>query len=243
MKISDAVFRFRKWFLAAIVVFGFWAPWERIGGAHPGSAWLFLASLLTRSGLLPIGYSVIAVMAAAILLALLAALLRTWGAGYLGPGVVRDSALHGERVVADGPYRYLRNPLYAGTWLHVLALSILMPPGGALFAVAALAVRNAVIVRAEERHLRAMAGAAYTAYAARVPRFFCSLAPRVPAGGARPHWRDALLSELYYWGVCVTYILFAGRYDATILEQGILVSLGVAIVVSGVMRPRVKAIG
>ncbi len=145
-------------------------------------------------------------------------------------------------MVADGPYRYLRNPLYAGTWLHTLALSILMPPGGALFAVVAVAGVNAVKVRAEERHLRAERGEAYAAYARRVPRFFSSLAPRVPAGGVRPRWMDAFFGEIYYWGVFITYIAFASRYNVTILEQGILISLGVAIVMRGVARPRVSAI-
>ncbi len=139
MKIPESVFRFRRWVLFLILVIGFWSPLERMGGAHPPSTWLFLAGLLARYRILPIAYSSIAVMGVAILLALLAALLRTWGTAYLGRSVVRDSSLHAERVVADGPYRYLRNPLYAGTWLHTLALSILMPPGGALFAVVAVA--------------------------------------------------------------------------------------------------------
>ena len=242
MKIADTVFRFRKWVLFVILVIGFWAPWERLGDAHPGTTWLFLAGLLARIGILPIAYSSIAVMGVAIVLALLAALLRTWGSAYLGSGVVHDSALHADQVVADGPYRYLRNPLYAGTWMHTLALSILMPPGGALFAVIAVAVVNAVKVRAEERHLLAAQGEAYAEYARRVPRYFSSLLPRVPAGGARARWGDGLPGELYFWGVAVTYIAFASRYNVTILEQGVLVSLGVAIVARGVMRPRVSTV-
>lgn len=243
MTFPETIFRIRRWLLAAIILFGFWAPWERVGGSHPASAWLVLSSWLTRSGVLSIGDSVIAVMAVAILLALLAALLRTWGTAYLGSAVVHDSALQGERLVADGPYRYLRNPLYVGTWLHTLALAILMPVGGALFAVIAVAAVNAVKVRVEERHLLATRGEAYAAYARKVPRFFFSFRARVPDGGARAHWADGFMGELYFWGVFVTYAVFAGRYDSLILEQGILVSLGIAIVVRGAMTPRVRVIG
>src|SRR6266404_3457058 len=41
-----------------------------------------------------------------------AALLRTWAASYLTKDVVHDARLHSESLVAEGPYRYTRNPLY-----------------------------------------------------------------------------------------------------------------------------------
>ena len=209
-----------------------------MGGAHPGTTWLFLAGLLAHYHVLPIAYSSIAVMGAAILLALLAALLRTWAAAYLGHSVVRDSALHGERVVADGPYRYVRNPLYVGLWLHSLALAILMPPGGALFAVIAVAIFSVVCVHAEEHYLTAERGEAYIAYARKVPRYFCALTPRVPGSGERARWGDGFLGEIYMWGAVITYVAFASRYNVTILEQGILISLGIAIVLRGIWRPK-----
>ena len=241
MKISVLLFRFRRWVLLAIILIGFWSPWERMGGAHPGSTWLYLAGLLARATTLPIAGAFIAVMAAAILCALLAALLRTWATAYLGRGVAHDAALHGERMVADGPYRYVRNPLYLGMWLNMLALAVLMPPGGALFTVAAVAALNGAKARAEECYLTAQCGERYREYRRRVPRFFCAPMPRVPTGGARPRWGDGLLGELYPWGVFVTYVLFASRYDATILEQGVLISFGISLVAQGMFRPRMRA--
>jgi protein-S-isoprenylcysteine O-methyltransferase Ste14 len=241
MKIFEMLFRFRRWALVLIFAAGFWAPFDRMGGAHPGTTWLFLAGMLARYRILPIAYSSIAVMGAAILLALLAALLRTWASAYLGPGVVRDRNLHGERVVADGPYRYVRNPLYVGLWLHTLALAILMPPGGAIFAVVAVGILIVALVHAEEHHLSAghplSGGEAYAAYMRRVPRFLPALQPRVPPGGERAHWGSGFLGEIYMWGAVLTYAAFASRYNATILEQGILISLGISVVVQGILRP------
>lgn len=40
-----------------------------------------------------------------------AAAFRTWAAAYLGSDVVHDLRLHTESLVADGPYRHVRNPL------------------------------------------------------------------------------------------------------------------------------------
>ena len=86
------LFRFRSWILWLIFLFAFWAPFARIGGAHPGTTWLFLSGLLASHGILSIAYASIAVMALAILLAVVAALLRTWAAAYLGRGALSKSA-------------------------------------------------------------------------------------------------------------------------------------------------------
>lgn len=239
MKISSFLFRFRGWILFLIVLIGFWAPLDRAGGARPASTWLFLSGTLARHNILPVSYASIAVMGAAILLAVLGALLRSWAAAYLGNSIVRDRQLHAERVVADGPYRYVRNPLYLGFWLHMWALAILMPPGGAVFALAAVTIFLGVLSHTEERHLRAERGEEYAAYAQRVPRFFCALRSRIPAGTIQPDWKKGFASEIYMWGVAITYIAFASRYDATILVQGILISLGVAILARGAMRPAI----
>ena len=123
-------------------------------------------------GFFPIATSTIVVIAVATLALLLAALVRTWATSYLGSDVVYDKDLHSERVVADGPYRYVRNPLYLGTWLLTAAISILMPPGGALFALVTVTLLIVAWVMAEERKLTIERGDAYTAYLKKVPRFF-----------------------------------------------------------------------
>lgn len=40
-----------------------------------------------------------------------AAEIRTWATAYLGSEIVFDLNLHTNRLVADGPYRYVGNPL------------------------------------------------------------------------------------------------------------------------------------
>ena len=219
----------------------FWAPWERLGGAHPGSTWLWLAGTLAAMGFLPIATSTIAVIAVATLALLLAALVRTWAAAYLGSDVVQDKDLRSERVVADGPYRYVRNPLYLGTWLLTAALSILLPPGGALFALVTVTLLILAWVLAEERKLTIERGDVYTAYLKKVPRFFPAILPRIPAGVAQPHWLQGFLGEIHLWGMTITYLIFAHRYNVTILEQGVLISVGITFLVRAIWRPAIPA--
>ncbi|MGO8721086.1 MAG: methyltransferase family protein [Acidobacteriaceae bacterium] len=239
MNPSEILFRLRRLALFVIAFIGFWAPWERLGGAHPGSTWLWLAGSLAAAGLLPIAASTILVVVIATLLLFLAALVRTWAAAYLGSDVVQDRALHSERVVASGPYRYVRNPLYLGMWLLTLALAILMPPGGALFTVAAVIVLIAVLVFTEERKLAAERGEIYAAYRRQVPRFFPAISPRIPAGAQQPHWWQGFLGEIHIWGMALTYLLFADRYNVIILEQGVLISIGVVFLVRAIWRPSI----
>lgn len=241
MRLSEFLFRFRWLTLFVVFCIGFWAPWERLGGAHPGSTWLWLAGTLASHGILTIASSTFVVIAIATLLLLLAALVRTWAAAYLGSDVVKDRELHSERVVASGPYRYVRNPLYLGMWLLTLALTILMPPGGALFAVAAVTILIVVMVHAEERKLIAERGEAYAAYVRQVPRFLPALFPRTPANAQQPHWLQGFLGEIHFWGILITYLLFADRYNVTILEQGVLISVGIGLLVRAAWQPSIPA--
>ncbi|MGH9615572.1 MAG: methyltransferase family protein [Acidobacteriaceae bacterium] len=227
--------------LIAIFAVGFWAPWERLGGAHPGSTWLWLAGSLAAGGLLTMGSATVLVIAIATTFLLLAALIRTWAAAYLGPDAVKDRELQMERLVASGPYRFVRCPLYLGTWLLTLALTILMPPGGALFALIGVAMLIFALVRAEERKLIARGGEAYTAYLRRVPQFLPAFSPRLGAGAQQPQWMRGFLGEIHFWGMAGTYLFFANRYNVTILEQGVLISIGIALLVRAVWQPLVPA--
>ena len=55
----------------------------------------------------------------------LAALLRSWAESYLHSSIVHDAAIHSDQLVAEGPYRYVRNPLYLGNDLLAIGLGTL----------------------------------------------------------------------------------------------------------------------
>jgi len=67
------------------------------------------------------------------LIALIGAILRVW-ARHLGYGTVHHGEMQAGGVMADGPYRYVRNPLYLGGGALMVANVVLMPPQARLVA-------------------------------------------------------------------------------------------------------------
>jgi uncharacterized membrane protein HdeD (DUF308 family) len=172
----------------------------------------------------------IAVLVFGIVCSTLAAFFRTWASAYLGASIVMDGRMHGGSVLADGPYRHLRNPLYLGIFLHALALALLMPPTGALFTVVAIAILQVRLMGGEEAFLSGTLGEPYKAYVAAVPRILPSFGARVPAGGRKAHWGQAVLGEIYMIGVAVSFLALGWRYNAFLLTKCVLIAFGVSIV-------------
>jgi protein-S-isoprenylcysteine O-methyltransferase Ste14 len=96
--------------------------------------------------------------------------LRFWAAGYL---------FKGKRVAVGGPYAYVRNPLYLGSFILGLGFCAVLwrlpPPASALVIGTAYLFAYGLIypvkIRSEEGELKSALGTDYERYAARVPRF------------------------------------------------------------------------
>jgi protein-S-isoprenylcysteine O-methyltransferase Ste14 len=231
MKATQFEFRFRFPIHALLYVVSFVMPWNKWLHLDTVRTWQWLASLLTRAGVLGFSAATMLVLVLGICFALCAALLRTWGTAYLGQGVVHDSALRGDRVVAAGPYRHVRNPLYLGTFLHSFALALLTMPSGAAFMLVTVGLFELRLIGAEERFLSERLGEAYSEYRLRVPRLLPSLRPQIESSGAKPAWGTAMASEVYMWGVAISFAALGWMYNAVLILQGVLVSVGTSLVV------------
>ena len=139
------------------------------------------------------------VIAIGALLVFLSAALRTWGAAYLRTAVVHDTAQHSDALVADGPFRYTRNPLYLATLPMAAGIGVLASVSGFIFLVLANWLFVYRLILREEEALRQSQGQSYRAYCETVPRFLPSLRPRVPPGNRRPQWGQALGGESFVW--------------------------------------------
>jgi protein-S-isoprenylcysteine O-methyltransferase Ste14 len=239
MRATALEFRFRFFVHAILFVLGFWAPWCPTLGWTRMSTWLLLSGQLAHTGWLTFSAATNTVLLTSIALLALAAWLRVWGSAYVGAGIVQSQQMHASTLLADGPYRRTRNPLYLAIILHTVALSILMPPSGAVFCIVLVWLFNVRLALAEEPFLTAQFGDAYRTYQARVPRFLPAPTPQVPSAGAHPRWLEGMLGEIYMLGAFLTFAVFGWGFNAVTLTRGILISLGVSIVVRALLpRPQ-----
>ncbi|MGH9345142.1 MAG: methyltransferase family protein, partial [Terriglobia bacterium] len=113
MKTKPFEFRYRAAVMFFVYFVGFgWSIFDHRNAA----LWAAqkLNGVLAPLGLTSIPREAQIILAVGAALVAAAAALRSWGAAYLRREVVFDPNLRSERVVADGPYRYVRNPLYFG---------------------------------------------------------------------------------------------------------------------------------
>jgi len=238
MKASTLEFRFRFLILAAIYFLGFIAPWNYWLHLDSIRTWQLLAAWPARSGWISFSAATIVVLLLGIVCALMGAFLRTWGTVYLSPSIVQDSAMHGKGVITAGPYRYVRNPLYLGNFIHTFALALLMPPSGAIFCIIAIGTFQLRLIAAEESFLTTKLGEPYLAYCAKVPRLIPALTARILASTMQPRWPLAFLGEIYMWGVVVSFAILGWRYNSILLIKGVLISLGISLIVRAFLPKR-----
>jgi protein-S-isoprenylcysteine O-methyltransferase Ste14 len=232
MRASTIEFRLRMLINAVIVVLGLWAPWIGAWGIGRRTTLLeWLALELSRTRLLSFTLATPLVIVLAALLAAVGMVLRIWGSAYLSPTTVINPEMLAQGVMADGPYRYVRNPLYLGLWFMIAAMSFIMPVTGALVAMILLTFFLMRLILGEEAFLAARLGEPYQAYLGSVPRLVPRLGTTLSPSGSRPRWGLAALSELTPIGVFFTLAVLSWRYDNELMLRAILISFGLSLVV------------
>jgi protein-S-isoprenylcysteine O-methyltransferase Ste14 len=240
MRASALEFRLRMMIMVIVIVLGYWSPWiEAWGVGRRVSLLEWLALEISRTGLLrfTVATPVVIVIGAAI--AALGPVLRIWGTAYLGPFTVNNLEMKAGAVMADGPYRYVRNPLYLGSWLMFAAMAFIMPATGAVFAMLLLTMFLLRLILGEERFLAGKLGEPYLAYLRAVPRIFPRLRTNLPSSHRQAQWGRSALSEVNSIGVFITLAAFSWTYNNELMVRAILVSFGVSLVVWALM-PQVR---
>jgi protein-S-isoprenylcysteine O-methyltransferase Ste14 len=206
MRATALEFRLRFWVLGAIFFLGY----ASYALDHHNSAGAIVRTLAPGAD---VATGMVGLLAAGTTLAALGALLRTWASAYLSPDVVHDTRLHRDRLVADGPFRHVRNPLYLGLQIVALGLALAASRIGFWIIVLGVAWFHLRLIGREEAELAAQQGEDFRAYAAAVPRLLPALAPRLPEAGGRPRWGRAVLGELFVWILVVALAAFTVTLD------------------------------
>jgi protein-S-isoprenylcysteine O-methyltransferase Ste14 len=149
------------------------------------------------------------IFASGAVLVFVAAFLRTWATAYLRTEIVHDAAQHSETLVADGPYRHVRNPLYLANLPLIAGVGLMANRLGWTVMVLGMWLFVYRLILREEEGLLATQGAAYRAYLHAVPRLWPAIAPRVARGNGRPRWGQAFGGEMFTWLIGLAVLCFA----------------------------------
>ncbi|MBA2510372.1 MAG: isoprenylcysteine carboxylmethyltransferase family protein [Rubrobacteraceae bacterium] len=184
--------------LVTYPVLSFWRGWLRRRGllawylVEVGILWGGTTVLLVALSPLWIGWSwdgplVLRVLGAVLALASVA--VGTWAVAKMGwarllfagalfpPGAGAEENNVPQRLVLEGPYRYVRNPLYDTDFVLILGTALLTSNWFLLLLAALYAAQLALQLPLEERELRGRFGRPYRRYCEVVPRFVPRLRP------------------------------------------------------------------
>lgn len=173
----------------------------------------------------------------------LGAAIRTWGTSYLTSAVVFAQRLHSDKLIADGPFRYVRNPLYFGNILIAFGLGLTASRTGFFVALFGMFVFVMRLILREEAELREMQGESYRAYCSAVPRLIPSVRPRVPPADAKPNWADGFLREFFWWGATAAVLLLALTFNAEIFQWVFFASFVIWIIMLVTRRNKKETLG
>jgi protein-S-isoprenylcysteine O-methyltransferase Ste14 len=245
MRASAFEFRFRMIIQIVIVFLGFWAPWLNLSLFGPFdlgrsiSALEWLALELSRTGLVRFTYATPIVIVFGALAAAAGAFFRVWGSAYLGYRTVHHGQMQAGAVMAAGPYRYVRNPLYIGGWFMMAAISLLAPPTGALFIMVLVTLFYLRLILGEEAFLSAQLGVPYRDYLRAVPRLIPRVYAGLPQSPVQPKWLIAILSEINPIGIFFALAVLSWRYDNLLMIKAVLVSFGLSLVIRAFIPRRI----
>jgi protein-S-isoprenylcysteine O-methyltransferase Ste14 len=214
--VRATAFEFEKrfWIICAIYLAGFYlSNFDHV----PFTLWLrhLVAPSITGGGPEARMFTRVVIGAGALLI-FLAAGLRTWAAAYLRTAVVHDTAQHSEALVADGPFRYTRNPLYLASLSMAAGIGVLASRSGFIFLVLANWIFVYRLIFREEGSLLKSQAEPYRAYCRAVPRFWPALKPRVPSGDLQPDWGQAFAGESFVWLFGIAELLIAATLNPRI---------------------------
>ncbi len=158
----------------------------------------------------PVRYSV------GMLIVVLGQLVRYWAAGYIPK--YRTEKIGAPVLITWGPYKWVRNPLYAGNFIMGLGWALMLGwVWVGAFTAAFLLLYCFIVIPAEEEFLASKFGEQYISYRKKVPSLFPFPRKGFPEGSldCQPFQRETAWSEEIYsirMNLLVTIFISARLY-------------------------------
>ncbi|MDX1701404.1 MAG: isoprenylcysteine carboxylmethyltransferase family protein [Melioribacteraceae bacterium] len=127
-------------------------------------------------------------------------LIRIWGVSYAGEITRTTIRLRADSLVTDGPYSFVRNPLYIGNIIIIMGFSVFTMALFPYFQIVSLTwfiFQYWLIIMLEEDFLRKKFGNEYENYRKNVPRFLPNIYKKKKyiGSGKLPDYQNAFRSE------------------------------------------------
>jgi len=144
--------------------------------------------------------------------------IRLISVGYTGR-TTRSKNVQSDTLVTNGPYSYVRNPIYLGNFFISLGVVISANtffPWFIILYIVLFSIQYFFIIRYEEEFLKERFREDYTKYIHNVPSFFPKLKPYLEGSLVEPDFKKALKSErttilsviLLYIVICAIYFWY-----------------------------------
>jgi protein-S-isoprenylcysteine O-methyltransferase Ste14 len=212
MRATNWEFRNRAWLFGALFGVAFF-----LYSVDPQNVCAAVANRLSASWGLHADDIARGLFVLAAVIAAAAAFLRSSGSAYLHQDIVYASDVKSASLVADGPYRYVRNPLYFGNLLLAIGVGALASRAGFAFLVVATFVFCYRLILREESELSGARGQAYEDYRRAVPRFLPSPWSRAPESGQRAQWTAGFRAESWCWSFALGLVAFVITFNQRVL--------------------------
>lgn len=235
MRASAFEFRYRFAILGVIYFLCFWWTAMSTRGRF-GGAWIQLTGWLSRVDGLSNDKNSLIVRWTVVVLAIAAALLRTWAAAHIRSAVVHANEFQTRSVVTGGPFAYLRNPLYVGVVLLTICLAALNNPLPGVVLIVLVTLFLVRLARREEIELLSACGHPFADYRQAVSSFVPQL--RAYTGGAKPRaaWGQALFGEFWFWGLSAATVTYAFTFRIDLFDRIALVGFGLYLIMRASLR-------
>ena len=141
-------------------------------------------------------------------------MIRFWGVAYAG-GATRTRKVGANMLVTNGPFAFVRNPLYIGNMFIYSGAGIISNtclPWLILVIWIFFGIQYYLIVKLEEEKLQELFGNSYLEYKNKVPRFLPQFHPFKAENPVKPDFKNALRSEKStFLSILVILLLMSGK--------------------------------
>ncbi|MHB1287543.1 MAG: methyltransferase family protein [Leptospirales bacterium] len=169
-------------------------------------------------------------------------LIRMLGTGYIGKDTVWNSSLESKSIQFEGPYQFLRHPIYSGSLLILISLFPMCSLPGAVFLILFGGGFTVFLARYEEKMLGTL-NPQYWPQMKQVPRFlprhgFYGFLIKKGIPFTLKNWRITAASERYNLAFGIGFLCFSISFQKEVFWIGLILSFAILWIITSFQKKK-----